>query len=96
MKTGFSKILVGIDGSEESMKAAGCAISIAKLYDADLVVINVLSSDIGYMYSSQDIEIPPLATSEIILLAKEEEKNGLTKLGKKQIKKKFKLKQSLL
>ena len=39
--------MVGIDGSEESMKAAEYAISIAKLYNAELNAITVLTSDIG-------------------------------------------------
>ena len=36
MVIGLSKIVVGIDGSEKSMKAAEYAISIAKIYDAEL------------------------------------------------------------
>ena len=52
METGFSRILVGIDGSEESMNAAEYGVSIAKLYNAELIAINVLTSDIGYVYSS--------------------------------------------
>jgi len=55
---GFSKIVVGIDGSEESMKAAEYAISIAKLYNAELNAITVLTSDIGYIYSSPGVESP--------------------------------------
>jgi nucleotide-binding universal stress UspA family protein len=35
MVIGFSRILVAIDGSEESMRAAEYAVSIAKLYDAE-------------------------------------------------------------
>jgi nucleotide-binding universal stress UspA family protein len=48
----FSKIMVGIDGSEESINAADYAIAIANKYDAELIAINVLTSDIGYAYSS--------------------------------------------
>ena len=59
METGFSRILVGIDGSEESMEAAEYAVSITKLYDAELIAINVLTSDIGYVYSSPGVESPP-------------------------------------
>lgn len=59
VETGFSRILVGIDGSEESMKAAEYAVSITKLYDAELIAINVLTSDIGYVYSSPGVESPP-------------------------------------
>jgi hypothetical protein len=41
MVIGFSRILAGIDGSEESMRAAEYAVSIAKLYNAELIAINV-------------------------------------------------------
>lgn len=51
----LSRILVGIDGSEESMRAAEYAVSIAKLYNAELIAINVLTPD-----SSPGVESPPL------------------------------------
>ena len=59
MEIRFMKIVVGIDGSDESMNAADYAISVAKMYDAELIAINVLTSDIGYMYSSPSVENPP-------------------------------------
>jgi nucleotide-binding universal stress UspA family protein len=37
----LSRTLVGIDGSEESTRAAEYAVSIAKLYNAELIAINV-------------------------------------------------------
>src|ERR671919_668559 len=74
MTIGFSKIIVGIDGSEESMNAADYAIAIAKMYNAELIAIHVLTSDIGYAYSSPGIESPPLTVKEIILLAEDEAK----------------------
>jgi Universal stress protein family len=39
--------VVGIDGSEKSRKAAEYAISIAKMYNAALITICILTSDIG-------------------------------------------------
>jgi nucleotide-binding universal stress UspA family protein len=96
MVIGFSKIVVGIDGSEKSMKAAEYAISIAKIYNAELIATNILTSDIGYIYSSPGIESPPLTIREIILLAEDEAKNGLIKLRQQQIRMKFNLEQSLL
>ena len=38
----FSKILVAIDGSEMSMKAAECGITMAKKDNANLVVVNII------------------------------------------------------
>jgi nucleotide-binding universal stress UspA family protein len=92
METGFSRILVGIDGSEESMKAAEYAVSITKLYDAELIAINVLTSDIGYIYSSPGVESPPLTVREIILLAEDEAKLWFDKVKEKANKKEIKIK----
>ena len=92
METGFSRILVGIDGSEESMKAAEYAVSITKLYDAELIAINVLTSDIGYVYSSPGVESPPLTVRETILLAEDEAKLWFDKIKEKANKKEVKIK----
>jgi nucleotide-binding universal stress UspA family protein len=72
MVSEFSKILVGIDGSAESMKAVEFAVSMAKIYRAELIAVHVLTSDIGYIYSSPGVEGPPLTIKEIILLAEDE------------------------
>jgi nucleotide-binding universal stress UspA family protein len=59
LKGRFYKILVAIDGSEESMDAADYAIEIAKKEkeknDVQLIAIHVLLSQIGYAYASSDI-----------------------------------------
>ena len=78
MTIGISKIMVGIDGSEESVNAADYAIAIAKRYNAELIAVNVLTSDIGYAYSSPGVESPPLTVREIILLAEDEVKKWLS------------------
>jgi nucleotide-binding universal stress UspA family protein len=52
-KTRFSKILVAIDGSEHSMKAADYAIDIAKDNKAQLIALAVLDiTKIGYAASA--------------------------------------------
>jgi nucleotide-binding universal stress UspA family protein len=60
MTTGISKIMVGIDGSEESVNASDYAIAIAKRHNAELIAVNVLTSDVGYAYSSPGVESPPI------------------------------------
>ena len=72
MTIGISKIMVGIDGSEGSVNAVDYAIAIAKRYNAELIAVNVLTSDIGYAYSPPGIESPPMTIREIILLAENE------------------------
>jgi nucleotide-binding universal stress UspA family protein len=89
MTIGLSKIMVGIDGSEESVNAADYAIAIAKRHNAELIAVNVLTSDIGYAYSSPGVESPPLTIRETILLAEDEVKKGLMTSKKKQIRMTF-------
>jgi nucleotide-binding universal stress UspA family protein len=82
MTTGISKIMVGIDGSKESVNAADYAIAIAKRHNAELVAVNVLTSDIGYAYSSPGVESPPLTIREVILLAEDEVKKWFDDIKK--------------
>ena len=70
--------------------AAEYAVSIAKLYNAELIAINVLTSDIGYIYSSPGIESPPMTIREIILIAEDEAKSWFDKIKEKANKKKLK------
>jgi nucleotide-binding universal stress UspA family protein len=83
MTTGISKIMVGIDGSDESLNAADYAIAIAKRHNAELIAVNVLTSDIGYAYSSPGVESPPLTIREIILLAEDEVKKWFDDIKEK-------------
>jgi nucleotide-binding universal stress UspA family protein len=92
MEIGFSKIVVGIDGSEESMRAAEYTISVAKLYNAELIAVHVLTSDIGYIYSSPGVESPPLTIKEIVLLAEDEAKKWFDEIKEKANKKDIQLK----
>lgn len=43
----FTKILVSADGSEPSMNAADYAISVAKIYHSELIVLHVIPSDVS-------------------------------------------------
>lgn len=51
----FRKILVGFDGSEHSTKALGIACTLARKYNAGVVVVNVFSSPV---YSSIGTMVP--------------------------------------
>ncbi len=48
----FSKILVGIDGSESSINASKYAIDICKKYDSELFLLSILPSKIHHGDSS--------------------------------------------
>ena len=83
MTIGISKIMVGIDGPKESVNAADYAIAIAKRHNAELIAVNVLTSDIGYAYSSPGVESLPLTIREIILLAEDEVKKWFDDIKEK-------------
>jgi nucleotide-binding universal stress UspA family protein len=70
----FSKILVAIDGSKESMHAANCAVGVAKRYDAILVVLTVLPQEIRYDYEINQIdpEIPMTPVKGVVELTRME------------------------
>jgi nucleotide-binding universal stress UspA family protein len=44
MNSRYSKILIGLDGSDDSIKAADDAIAIAKLHGAKLITVHVIPS----------------------------------------------------
>ena len=48
----LSRILTALDGSEQSMRAADLAISIAVKHDAELLALYVFYSQLGYAYAS--------------------------------------------
>ena len=69
----FSKILVCVDGSESSMKAAQYAVMICKEYDAEVIVLNVIVSQLGYAYSSGAFgPSSPSAINELLEKSKQE------------------------
>jgi nucleotide-binding universal stress UspA family protein len=68
----FSKILVAIDGSEESIKAAECAIEIAKKDNAQLIAFTVLDLSKPRHLSSMFIAAPTYGLREF----KEERKEA--------------------
>jgi nucleotide-binding universal stress UspA family protein len=74
----IEKILVGVDGSKESMAAADMAIDITKKYGAELIALHVVSPGLRYGYL-EDILTPglPAPLKEIIVLAMEKGKKYL-------------------
>lgn len=52
----FSKMLVAIDGSDESMDAADYATSISKEYNAELYALHVIRADIDLFGSPENSE----------------------------------------
>ena len=63
LSLGIKKILVTIDGSENSKKAAEYAISLAKKYDAELII---LYSELGFAYSNLLGVTTPRAIKDVL------------------------------
>jgi nucleotide-binding universal stress UspA family protein len=61
----FSKILVAIDGSEISMKAAVCAIDIAKKDNSQMIALTVLDISTPRRVSSSFITAPTYGLKEL-------------------------------
>jgi len=81
----FARILVCVDGSEPSIKAAGHAIEIAKKHDAQLIALNVIVSQLGYAYSSGAFGLAgtPGAMNDLLNKAKQEAKKWFDEVEKK-------------
>jgi len=52
MKSPFSKILVPMDGSDYSFKAAEYAIDVARRYESEITLISIVASKVRYGASS--------------------------------------------
>ncbi|HUG96173.1 MAG TPA: universal stress protein [Nitrososphaera sp.] len=81
----FARILVCVDGSESSIKAAGHAIEMAKKHDALLIALNVIVSQLGYAYSSGAFGLAgtPGAMNDLLNKAKQEAKKWFDEVEKK-------------
>ena len=70
---GFKKILICVDGSESSSKAADLAIEVAKNHGSELIAINVVVSQVGYSYASGMFGLStPSAINELLDKSRQE------------------------
>jgi nucleotide-binding universal stress UspA family protein len=80
----FTTILVCVDGSESSMKAANYAIEIAKKHKAQLISLYVVVSQLGYAYSSGAFGlVTPNAINELLEKSKQEARKWFEEIKKK-------------
>lgn len=61
-------VLVGVDGSDESMKAADYAVEIAARYDAELVVLHVVDSAEYRAMEAGDRDAAAVSTDAQVLI----------------------------
>jgi nucleotide-binding universal stress UspA family protein len=82
----FTKILVAIDGSEQSMKAAEYAIAMAKKdnNNSQLIALHVLFSQTGYAYSTNLFGlVTPSSINKFLEDAKHEAQQWFDKIKEK-------------
>ena len=82
----FSKILLTVDGSEQSMNAADYALAMAKKQDnnAQLIALHVLFSQTGYAYSTNMFGlVTPSSINELLQDAKHEAQQWFDKIKEK-------------
>lgn len=84
----FSKILVGIDGSQPSMDAAEYALALAKKDNAELIAIHVLSGKLGYEHTPRPLlfglPATPSSVNDIIQTSKQEAERWLERIRERQ------------
>jgi len=88
----IEKILVAMDGSNQSLVAADMAIDMAEKYGAELTVLHVVSSGMRYGYL-EDVLTPglPAPLKEVIMLAMEKGQKYLDEVKQKAVRSKIKV-----
>ncbi|MEW6605709.1 MAG: universal stress protein [Thermoproteota archaeon] len=94
----FAKILVCVDGSGSSAKAADYAIEMAEKHDAQLIALNVLVSQLGYAYSSGafGLTATPSAINQILDSAKKESRKWFDQIESKAAAQRVKVKTEMV
>jgi nucleotide-binding universal stress UspA family protein len=80
----FAKILVCVDGSESSMKAADYAIEMAEKHKSQMISLYVVVSQLGYAYSSGAFGlVTPNTINELLDKSKQEARKWFDEIEKK-------------
>jgi nucleotide-binding universal stress UspA family protein len=70
----LSKILVSIDGSENASRAAKAAISIAKQFESELLILNVVAEMVPPVFSPIGVNVPTIDYSNYLERAENDAK----------------------
>jgi nucleotide-binding universal stress UspA family protein len=80
----FTKILVCVDGSESSMRAADYAIEMAQKHESQMISLYVVVSQLGYAYSSGAFGlVTPNTINELLDKSKQEARKWFDEIEKK-------------
>jgi nucleotide-binding universal stress UspA family protein len=89
----FEKVLVCVDGSESSMKAADDAVMLAKQNGAQLIALNVIVSQLGYAYSAGAFGlVTPNTINDMLEKSKQEAQKWFDDIGKNAVTNRVKFK----
>ena len=89
----FEKVLVCVDGSESSMKAADYAVMLAKQSGAEVFALNVIVSQLGYAYSAGPFGlVTPNTINDILKKSKQEAQKWFDDIGKNAVTNRVKFK----
>ena len=81
----FEKVLVCIDGSESSRKAADYAVMLAKQNGSQLISLHVIVSQLGYAYSTGAFGlVTPNTINDMLEKSKQEAQEWFDNIGKKR------------
>lgn len=79
-------MLLCVDGSESSMKAADYAVMLAKQNGAQVIALNVIVSQLGYAYSAGAFGlITPNTINEMLEKSKQEAQKWFDDIGKNAV-----------
>jgi len=70
----LNKILVSIDGSENASRAAKAAISIAKQFESELLILNVVAEMVPPIFSPIGVNVPAIDYSNYLERAENDAK----------------------
>jgi nucleotide-binding universal stress UspA family protein len=81
----FSKILVPVDGSINSMKAIDYAVDLAEKYKGELIALHVLYSQTGFAFHKETVAgtITSSSLNDLNLEAKQEAEKGFKEISKR-------------
>lgn len=93
----IKKILVPVDGSKPSLDASEEAISLAAKYEAELIVVHVVSPDVRYGYL-EDVITPglPASLKVVVVLAMEKGQKYLDEVKQNASKNKVEVRTEVL
>ena len=90
----FSKILIPIDGSTNSMKAIDYAVDLAEKYNSELLALHVLYSQSGFAFHKETVAgaITSSSLNDLNLDAKQEAEKWFKEINEKAEKRKVQIK----